>query len=137
MDSMQSLKPCRSSALWMDSGLVPSSLTPYFFRIPCSCSAMARFRPVWPPSVGRMESGCSISMTAVSGGDVQGFDVDMVSNVLVSHDGGGVGVDQHHLQALLLQGAAGLGTGVVELGGLTDDDGAAADDQHLFNIQDS
>ena len=33
-----------------------------------------------------------------------------------------------------LQGAAGLGAGVVEFGGLADDDGARADDQYLFNI---
>ena len=32
------------------------------------------------------------------------------------------------------QRAAGLRAGVVELSGLTDDDGAGADDQYLFDI---
>ena len=66
--------------------------------------------------------------------DVQRLDVDVVGNVLIGHDGGGVGVDQHHLQALLLQSPAGLGAGVVELGGLADDDGAGAQHQDLFYI---
>ena len=35
----------------------------------------------------------------------------------------------------LLQGAAGLGAGVVKLGRLTDDDGAGADDQNLFDTR--
>ena len=62
MDSMQSLKPWRSSALWMEAGLVPSRRTPYFSRVPFSYSAMARFRPVWPPMLGRRASGRSFSM---------------------------------------------------------------------------
>ena len=56
----------------MDSGLVPSSFTPYLARVPFSWRAMARFRPVWPPRVGRMESGRSISMTWVTEGIFSG-----------------------------------------------------------------
>ena len=52
--SMASLKPCRSSARRMDSAEVPSSATPYCASVPSSASAMARFRPVCPPRVGRM-----------------------------------------------------------------------------------
>ena len=69
------------------------------------------------------------------GGDVQGLDIHMVGDVLVRHDGGGVGVHQHHLNALFLQGAAGLGAGVVKLGGLADDDGAGAQHQNFFDIR--
>ena len=72
MDSMQSLKPWRSSALRMESGLVPSSFTPYFSKVPSSYRAIARFRPVWPPRVGRMESGFSFSMTWVTEGMFRG-----------------------------------------------------------------
>ena len=63
----------------------------------------------------------------------QRLHIHPVGDVRVGHDGGGVGVDQHHLDALALEGAAGLGAGVVELGRLTDDDGAGADHQHLFD----
>ena len=69
------------------------------------------------------------------GGDVQRLNIHMVRDILVRHDGGGVGVDQHHLQPLLLQGAAGLGAGIVKLGGLTDDNGAGAQYQHLLDIR--
>ena len=51
-------------------------------------------------------------------GQVHGLDVDVVGNILVRHNGGGVGVDQNNLQAFFLQSAAGLSTGVVKFGGL-------------------
>ena len=34
---------------------------------------------------------------------------------------------------MMVADAAGLGAGVVKLGGLADDDGAGTDDQHFFN----
>ena len=62
-----------------------------------------------------------------------GLDVNMVGHIRVSHDGCGVGVQQNGLDALCLQGAAGLRAGVVELRSLTNDDGAGANDQHLLD----
>ena len=64
----------------------------------------------------------------------QGFHIDLVRNGGVGHDGGRVGVGQKNLVALLLQGQACLGTGVVELGGLPDDNGAGADDQNAADV---
>ena len=63
------------------------------------------------------------------GGRVQGLQIDLVRQMLIGHDGGGVGIDKHHIDAFRLQHAAGLGAGIVELGGLADDDRAGADDQ--------
>ena len=63
----------------------------------------------------------------------QRLDVNMIGNVGIGHDGGGVRVDEDRLDALRFQGAAGLGAGVVELRCLTDDDGAGANDQHLLD----
>ncbi|MPM39065.1 hypothetical protein SDC9_85696 [bioreactor metagenome] len=54
----------------------------------------------------------------------QRLDIHVVCDILVGHDSGGVGVHQHHLYALFLQGTAGLGTSIVEFGGLADDDRA-------------
>ena len=65
----------------------------------------------------------------------QRLDVDMIGNVRVGHDGGGVGVDEDRLDALRFQGAAGLRAGVVKLRRLTDDDGAGTDDQYLFDTR--
>ena len=65
----------------------------------------------------------------------QRFDVNMIGNVRVGHDGGGVGVDEDGLDALGFQRAAGLSAGVVKLRRLTDDDGAGTDDQYLFDTR--
>ena len=63
----------------------------------------------------------------------QRLQIDLVRHGLVGHDGGGVGVAQHHVHAGFLQNAAGLGAGIVKLGGLSDDNGAGADDEYLFD----
>ena len=49
----------RSSHLRMVSKDVPSRRMSYLSRTPASARATARFRPVWPPSVARIPSGCS------------------------------------------------------------------------------
>ena len=65
----------------------------------------------------------------------QRLHVHLVGDGGIGHDGGGVGVDQHHLVALFLQGEAGLGARVVKFRRLADDDGAGADDHNLFQIR--
>ena len=62
------------------------------------------------------------------------LDVDLVRHGLVGHDGRGVGVDEHDLEALFAQRAAGLRARVVELGRLADDDRAGAQYHYLVNI---
>ena len=57
------------------------------------------------------------------------LDVGAVGQLRVGHDGGRVGVDQHHPVALGAQHLHGLGAGVVELGGLAHHDGTGARDQ--------
>ena len=66
--------------------------------------------------------------------DGHGLDVDLVGHGLVGHDGGGVGVDEHDLQAFLAQRAAGLRARVVKFGRLADDDRAGAQYHYLVNI---
>jgi hypothetical protein len=61
-----------------------------------------------------------------------GLDVGAVRHLRVRHDGGRIGVDEHHLVALFPQGLAGLGAGVVEFAGLGNDDGAGADDEDFL-----
>ena len=65
----------------------------------------------------------------------QRLNVNMIGNVGVGHDGGGVGVDEDGLDALGFQRTAGLRAGGVKLCRLTDDDGAGADDQYLFDTR--
>ena len=62
------------------------------------------------------------------------LDVDPVGDLTVGHDGGRVGVDEDDLVTLLTQGQAGLGSGVVELCGLTDDDRAGSDDEDAVDV---
>ena len=63
-----------------------------------------------------------------------GLDVSGVGHARVGHDRGRIAVDEDDAVALLPQRLAGLGPGVVELAGLTDDDGAGADDEDAFEI---
>ena len=111
---------------------VPRISTWHSFRMPFLASCMARFRPVCPPMPGHDGVG---TLVADDLGDVfqrQRLHVDLVRNGGVGHDGGGVGVDEDHLVALLLEREAGLRARIVELRGLSDDDGAGADDQNLL-----
>ncbi len=48
------------------------SRTPYFSRIPCSASALARLSAVWPPMVGSTESGRSWAMIRSATSTVMG-----------------------------------------------------------------
>ena len=62
------------------------------------------------------------------------FDVRGIGKLRVGHDGGGIGVNQHHSNALGLEHAAGLGARVVKLAGLPDDDRSRSNDEDGGNI---
>ena len=62
------------------------------------------------------------------------LDVGAVGELRIGHDGGRVGVHQDDAVALLLEGLAGLGAGIVELARLADDDRAGADDEDGVNV---
>ena len=62
------------------------------------------------------------------------LDIGGVRHVRVGHNGCRVGIHQDHPVALLAQGLARLGAGIIELAGLADDDGAGADDQYAFYV---
>ena len=62
------------------------------------------------------------------------LDVGAVGDFGIGHDRGWIRVGQHDLEALGLEGLAGLGAGVVELGGLADDDGAGADNEDFGDV---
>ena len=63
-----------------------------------------------------------------------GLDVGPVRHVRVGHDGGRIAVDQHDAVAFFAERSAGLGAGIVELAGLSDDDRPGADDQDGFDV---
>ena len=65
-------KSRRSSATLIASICAPISLTPYFCRMPRSCSATARLSAVWPPTVGSTASGLSFSMISSTTSGVSG-----------------------------------------------------------------
>src|SRR6185312_9876274 len=62
------------------------------------------------------------------------FNVSAVGEFWVGHNGRRVRVHQHHFKAFLLEGLARLRAGVVELGGLPDDDRARADYEDLLYV---
>ncbi len=57
-----SLNFCRSSALSITTAFAPIISTPYLASTPCLSSAIAVFKPVWPPRVGNSASGRSLAM---------------------------------------------------------------------------
>ena len=61
--------------------------------------------------------------------DGQRADEHRAADVRIGHDRGRVRVHEHGLDPLAAEREAGLDAGVVELGRLTDDDRARADDQ--------
>ena len=129
------LNRSRSSAVAMASALAPIiSGVPGTPMSPCSNSAMARFRPVWPPSVGSTASGRSRSMIARQHLRRQRLDVGRVGEVGVGHDRRRVRVGEDDAVALLAQHPAGLGAGVVELAGLADHDRSRADDEDRVEV---
>ncbi len=65
---------------------------------------------------------------------VERFDVGRIGELGVGHDRGRVRVDQHDAVPLVAQDAARLRARVVELAGLADDDGPAADDENGLEV---
>ena len=63
-----------------------------------------------------------------------GFDIGPISQLWISHDRCRIRVDQYHLVPFLLKRLDGLGTRVVKLTGLADDDRPGADDKDFFDI---
>ena len=54
----------------------------------------------------------------------QRLDVGPIGHARIGHDRGRIRIDQHDLVAFFAQGFAGLGSRIIELAGLTDDDRA-------------
>ena len=62
------------------------------------------------------------------------LNIGAVGQARVGHDGRRIGVDQDDLKAILLEHLAGLGAGVVELAGLTDNDGARTNNEDALDV---
>ena len=73
-------------------------------------------------------------MIASSASRRQRLDIGCIGQIRVGHDRGRVGVDQHDAVALLAQRLDRLRAGVIELGGLADDDRAGAGDQDGVDV---
>ena len=64
----------------------------------------------------------------------QRFHIDLIRNGRIRHNGGGIGITEDHLIALLFQRQTGLCAGIVELCCLADDNGTGTDDQYFMDI---
>ena len=62
------------------------------------------------------------------------LNIGHVRRFRIGHDGRGVAVDQNGSISLCFQGFARLGTGIIKLAGLANDDGASANDQNAFYV---
>ena len=70
--SIAALNSRRSSAFLMVSEVVPISRTWFSLKKPFSSSSIARFKPAWPPRVGRMLSGRSFKISCSTTSTVSG-----------------------------------------------------------------
>ncbi len=91
-------------------------------------------QPRLSPQVGENGIGALLFDDFLQGFDVQGLDVRHIGHFRVRHDRRGVGVHEDHVVTELLQGLAGLGSRIIELAGLSDDDGAGSDDQDFLDV---
>jgi hypothetical protein len=107
------------------SALAPIISTPNFSSTPSRARASAVLSAVCPPMVGQQRVGPLLLDDLGHHLGRDRLDVGRVRQLRVRHDGGRIGVDEDDAIALGLQGLAGLGAGIVELAGLSDDDGAA------------
>ena len=103
-------------------------------RPPSGASSTARLSAVCPPSVGRIASGRSRSITSATVSGVERLEVGRVGPLGVGHDRRRVRVDEHDAVALAPQHAAGLRPRVVELARLPDADRAGAEDQDRAKV---
>ena len=131
---MAALNWSRCSALSIASALAPIISTPKRSSTPWRTRSIETFRPVWPPNVGRSASGRSTLDDLGSHLPHKRLDVRAIRQVGVRHDRGGVRIDQHHLVALFAQRLAGLGAGIIELAGLTDDDRTRSNDHDFVQV---
>ena len=99
------------------------------------CAAIARLRPVWPPSVGRIALDLLVREHLVEHLDGERLDVGRVGELRIGHDRRRIRVDEDDAQALLAERLARLGAGVVELAGLADHDRPRPDDQDRLEIR--
>jgi len=66
--------------------------------------------------------------------DRERLDVRPIGRARIGHDRGRVGIDEYHPVAVLPEGLAGLGAGIVEFAGLPDDDRAGADQEDRVEV---
>jgi hypothetical protein len=124
----------RSSALSIASAVAPIILTLNLSSTPIFFSDSAVLSAVWPAHGGQQRVGALLLDDL--GDDLRRdrLDVGRVGQIRIGHDRGRVGIHQHDPVALGLEGLAGLGSRIVELAGLADDDRAGADDQDRFDV---
>ncbi len=87
------------------------------------------------PAHGGQQRVRALALDDLLGGlDGDRLDVGPVGELRIGHHRGRVAVEEDDLHALLAERLDGLGAGVVELGGLADDDRPGSDDQDLVDI---
>ena len=71
---------------------------------------------------------------ALHGFHRQRFQIDLIRKRLIRHDGGRIGIHQHHIYASPFKHTAGLRARIIKLCRLTNHNGARANHQYFFNI---
>ena len=100
MASMASLKPWRSSRLADGLRAGAQQAHAVLLQDALLVEVHGQVQPGLAAQGGQDGVGPLLGDDLLHAGQVQRLDIHVVGDVLVGHDGGGVGVDQHHLHAL-------------------------------------
>ena len=115
-------------------GIGPDELDPVFLQEPPPMELHGQVEGGLAAHGGEEGVGLFSLDDPLHPGRRQGLDVGPVRQVRIGHDGGRIGVHQDDPVPLFLEGPDSLGTGIVELAGLANDDGARAEDQNGVEI---
>ncbi len=123
-DAMHGLRELLPVLRHLDGlGVGPDELNPVFFQEPPLMKLHGQVQRGLPTHGGEERVGFFRQDDPLHPGRSQGFDVGPVGQVRIRHDGGGIRVHENDPEPLLLEGFYGLGSRVIELAGLPNDDG--------------
>src|SRR5690625_1494705 len=107
-------------------GICPYKLDTMFLEYPLAVEVKGTIKSCLPPHGGQECVGALVLNNFLDCAPSDGLDVGDIGRIGVSHNCGGVAIDQNGAVACVFEGFTGLGARVIKLAGLTDNNRARA-----------